>query len=601
MPTASCSHRVGGEDSDQQNYYIGIDVGTGSARACVVNQSGDIVGLASKDIGLWQPKAGYYEQSTTDIWHSICHAVKHAIAESAVDVSLIKGLGFDATCSLAVFDSKTNEPISVSPHTLAQESCARNVILWLDHRAEEETKEINSTGHNTLRYVGGTMSVEMEIPKILWLKKNMPKDLFDRCSFYDLTDALEHLATGNEKRSNCSAVCKQGYIPIGVDGSTTGWQEDFLKEIGLSSIAEEGYKRLGGVHDKNGDYLSAGELAGHLCERAADDLGLPKGLPIGSGVIDAYAGWIGTVGAKVDGLYKDDHEAAGASNGIQQTFSRLAVVSGTSTCHLLMSSKPVFVDGVWGPYRDVITRGAWMAEGGQSATGKLLQHVLETHPAYNQAMMEAKVADMNIFDFLNHHLRNMQASTAAPSIPYIGRHLFFYGDLYGNRSPVADSTMSGSIVGLTADISINNLAIHYYGTMEFIALQTKQIIIKMNESGHSISSIFMSGSQCQNELLMSLVATACNMAVVIPHYVTAAVCHGAAMLGAKAATASVYGKTDDLWSIIERMSKPGRVVWPMKGQGVDALLDVKYRVFLEQCERQRYFRQMVDIVVQYEI
>jgi ribulose kinase len=163
---------------------------------------------------------------------------------------LIKGLGFDATCSLAVFDSKTNEPILVSPHTLAQKSCARNVILWLDHRAEEETKEINSTGHNVLRYVGGTMSVEMEIPKILWLKKNMPKDLFDRCSFYDLTDALEHLATGNEKRSNCSAVCKQGYIPIGIDGSKTGWQEDFLKGIGLSSIAEEGYKRLGGVHDK---------------------------------------------------------------------------------------------------------------------------------------------------------------------------------------------------------------------------------------------------------------------------------------------------------------------------------------------------------------
>jgi glycerol kinase len=60
MPTASCSHRVGGEDSDQENYYIGIDVGTGSARACVANHSGDVVGLASKDIGLWQPKAGYY-------------------------------------------------------------------------------------------------------------------------------------------------------------------------------------------------------------------------------------------------------------------------------------------------------------------------------------------------------------------------------------------------------------------------------------------------------------------------------------------------------------------------------------------------------------
>ena len=62
------------------------------------------------------------------------------------------------------------------------------------------------------------MSIEMEMPKVLWLKNNMPKELFDRCKFYDLTDALEHIATGNEKRSFCSVVCKQGYVPVGVDG-----------------------------------------------------------------------------------------------------------------------------------------------------------------------------------------------------------------------------------------------------------------------------------------------------------------------------------------------------------------------------------------------
>jgi ribulose kinase len=112
----------------------------------------------------------------------------------------------------------------------------------------EETKKINATKHNLLRYVGGTMSIEMEIPKVLWLKNNMPKELFDRCKFYDLTDALEHLATGNEKRSFCSVVCKQGYVPVGVDGSVKGWQEDFLKEIGLEDLAEDNFKRMGGVN-----------------------------------------------------------------------------------------------------------------------------------------------------------------------------------------------------------------------------------------------------------------------------------------------------------------------------------------------------------------
>ncbi|KAH7109885.1 D-ribulokinase [Dendryphion nanum] len=598
MQPESSSSDLGG-DSGLAGYYIGIDVGTGSARACVVNHTGDIIGLASEDINLWQPKSGYYEQSTSNIWQCVCHAVKHAVAESAIDVGLIRGIGFDATCSLSVFDLETNEPVSVTPPEFAKDSNARNVILWLDHRAEEEVKKINLTGHNLLRYVGGTMSVEMEMPKILWLKNNMPKELFDRCSFYDLTDALEHLATGNEKRSHCSAVCKQGYVPIGVDGSTTGWQEDFLTGIGLEDLIGDRYKRIGGVHGKNGDYLSAGELAGHLCKRAAKELGLPVGIPVGSGVIDAYAGWIGTVGAKVDGLYEDELDPSAASKSFQQTFTRLAVVSGTSTCHLLMSPRPVFVEGVWGPYRDVISRGTWMAEGGQSATGKLLQHVLEIHPAYEKTILDASSSNMNIFDFLNQHLCKMQASTAAPSISYVARHFFFYGDLYGNRSPVADSNMSGSVVGLTADVSIDSLAIYYYGTMEFIALQTRQIITKMNDSGHAISSIFMSGSQCQNELLMSLIATACNMAVIIPHYVNAAVCHGAAMLGAKAATVDASGKTDDLWSIIDRMSKPGRAVWPIRKQGVLELLDVKYEIFLEQCERQRHFRQMVDTVCQH--
>lgn len=92
------------------------------------------------------------------------------------------------------------------------------------------------------------MSIEMEIPKVLWLKNNMPKELFDRCKFYDLADALTHMATGNENRSFCSTVCKQGYVPVGVDGSVKGWQEDFLKEIGLGELTEDNFKRLGGVN-----------------------------------------------------------------------------------------------------------------------------------------------------------------------------------------------------------------------------------------------------------------------------------------------------------------------------------------------------------------
>ena len=283
-------------------------------------------------------------------------------------------------------------------------------------------------------------------------------------------------------------------------------------------------------------------------------------------------------------------------NDQSQAFSRLAAVAGTSTCHLVMSQNPVFVNGVWGPYRDSIIPGYWMAEGGQSATGELLKHVLETHPAFNHATSIAESHKTNIYDFLNGHLRDMRRKLNAPSITYLGRHFFFYGDLFGNRSPIADPTMKGSVVGLSSDKSLDGMAIYYYGTMEFIALQTKQIISAMNDAGHNISFIFMSGSQCQNDILMSLMATACEMPVFIPRYVDAAVVHGAAMLGAKAASAGKDGKTEDLWSIMDRMSKPGTMVKPTEVKGVAELLNVKFKVFLEQCERQREFRKMVDEV-----
>lgn len=578
------------------DHYIGIDVGTGSARACIINDKGDIVGLASKNIGLWQPETGYYEQSTTDIWRCICDSVKQAVHQSNIDVNSIRGIGFDATCSLAVFTHDTDEPVSVTGPKFDESGNDHNVVLWLDHRPVEETKKVNNTKHNLLRYVGGTMSIEMEIPKVLWLKNNMPKELFDRCKFYDLTDALEHLATGNEKRSYCSVVCKQGFVPVGVDGSVKGWQEDFLKEIGLEDLCEDNFKRLGGVDGVNGEYLSAGELAGTLCQKAAQELDLPAGIAVGSGVIDAYAGWIGTVGAKVK-LTDDQLDTDIPKNDQAQAFSRLAAVAGTSTCHLVMSKEPVFVNGVWGPYRDSIIPGYWMAEGGQSATGELLKHVLETHPAYQQATSHAESFNTNIYDFLNQHLSDLRESRNAPSLAHLGKHFFFYGDLFGNRSPIADPTMSGSVVGLSSDKSLDGLALYYYGCMEFIALQTLQIVTAMNTAGHQISSIFMSGSQCQNEVLMSLISTACDMPVLIPRYVHAAVCHGAAMLGAKAASADASGKTEDLWSIMDRMSKPGKTVKPTKTKGVKDLLDVKYKVFLEQCDRQREFRKMVDDVV----
>ncbi|RAK99314.1 FGGY-family carbohydrate kinase, partial [Aspergillus ibericus CBS 121593] len=569
---------------EHADYYIGVDVGTGSARACVIDNQGNIVGLASQDIKTWRPHPQYYEQSTSNIWNSICIAVKDALRQCDVPASNIRGLAFDATCSLAVFSNESDNPISISSPDFSTD---RNVILWLDHRAVDETKTINATNHNVLKYVGGAMSVEMEMPKILWLKNHMEPRMFEDCKFYDLADALTHMATGKETRSYCSVICKQGYLANATGTGSEGWQLDFLTAVGLEDLTADDFVRLGGINGLNGHYLSAGQCVGPLSEKAAASLGLVPGIAVGSGVIDAYAGWIGTVGAKVD----LDNDNSGDEQ--ERVIHRLAVVAGTSTCHLAMSNEELFVPGVWGPYQNVLFPGAYLAEGGQSATGELIRHVVESHPAYSAALEAAKAKGVHVYDFLNNHLRE-QARQKQVSVSILAKHFFFYGDLWGNRSPIADPQMSGAIIGLKSDESMNNLALHYYGALEFIALQTRQIVDTMNEHGHQISVIFMSGSQTQNDILVDLIASACSLPVVLPQHVHAAVCHGAAMLAAMAASGSSGSSSKDLWSIMGQMSKPGRRVDPTTDVDQQRLLQAKYEVFLDICFRQREYRDLVD-------
>lgn len=232
-------------DSLQGKAYIGVDVGSSSARACVINgQDGALLALASYGITTWQTRPGFHTQSTTEIWSSISKAVREAISQANVALNLIGGIAFTATCSLAVFTHDTNEPVSMS--FSGEEKDDQNVIFWMDRRSDVETEVINAHPDPLLKYMGGSMSVEMALPKVVWLRDHLPKAMFERCKFYDLSDALDFLATGVTKRT-CSAACESGSTSIGLDGTVKGWQEDFLRGVGVHQLAANNYKQVGGV------------------------------------------------------------------------------------------------------------------------------------------------------------------------------------------------------------------------------------------------------------------------------------------------------------------------------------------------------------------
>ncbi|KAF9268339.1 Pentulose kinase [Marasmius fiardii PR-910] len=570
------------------SYFIGVDVGTGSARASLVDTSGKTMASHTQDTETYRDPSDHriFEQSTSNIWDAISTCIKTCLSTSKTDPSFIKGLSFDATCSLAVCDFDM-QPIVVTKGDKLGQKGDRNIILWADHRAEDEADLINSTGSVVLDYVGGKMSLEMEIPKILWLKNHMSGALFERCQFFDLPDFLTYRATGDNTRSSCSVTCKCSYIPM------KGWQSEFFEKIGLKEIVERDYKQLGAG---NLNVLTAGMPVGNgLSKKAAQELGLVEGMPVGASVIDAYAGWLGTVAAR----YKENDQLSEAIQNVDESRHRLAAVAGTSTCHLVQSREGVFVNGVWGPYKNPVFPGWWMNEGGQSSTGQLIDFMIKTHPAYSRLVELGKEQQKNIHVVLYDTLQNLKKEANVESFTELTKDMHFYPDLHGNRSPIADPRMRGSFVGLALDDGIQDLARKYYLTLEAIALQTRHIVDEMNVKGHSITSIHMSGGQATNIPMMQLFAETCNMPIVLPFDHAGAVVLGAAMLGRFAAEAKGKKINEEeqnrlLWNIMVEMTPPGTIVRPAASKREKKLLEAKYKIFREQIDIQYRWRKEIE-------
>ena len=327
---------------------IGVDVGTGSARAGVFDTSGKMLGHATCAIQTWKDGADVVEQSSDDIWNSVCKSARKALEISGSHIS-VRGIGFTATCSLVVLDA-SGSPLTVS----GSGENERNIIVWMDHRATEQATFINQTDAEVLNYTGGKISVEMQIPKLLWLKQNLPSTWKRTAHFFDLPDFLTWRASDSLSRSMCSLVCKWTY-----DGLANRWDRKFLTDVGLEEFVADNFSRI--------DNLAKplGSVAGLLSKQAAQELGLPAGIPVGTSAIDAHAGGLGLLGIKLEHQEIDFER-------------RLALIGGTSSCHMAVSANPRFVSGVWGPYYSALIPGLWLNEGGQSASGSLIDHIISS-------------------------------------------------------------------------------------------------------------------------------------------------------------------------------------------------------------------------------
>ncbi len=543
LPGLISAHAPSPNATKPMSCVVAVDVGTASVRAGVFTSKGELISRAEHPIRMNRHGANHAEQDSEDIWRAACQVVRGVLEQADIRPGDVKGIAFDATCSLVV-RGKSGEPVSVA---LSGED-NWDTISWLDHRALKEADECTATGHHVLSFLGGVMSPEMQTPKLMWLKRNLPSSWSKMGYVFDLADFLSWKSTGSTARSQCTLACKWTYLPH----DAQPWRQDFFEAVGLGDLWQTHLLPL--------NVRPVGSAISTLCERAAGELGLTSECIVAAGLIDAYGGTLGVIGAY-----------ASSRKGIDR---HMALIAGTSSCVTALSGKARPAPGIWGPYLGAALADYWLNEGGQSATGALLDHIIRSHRAGGDpdGAMHQKIAARI------EQLRNAEGVDFASQLHVLP-------DFHGNRSPISNPHALGVISGLTLDSSFDGLCRIYWRTGVSIALGVRHILDALNEHGWEISILHITGGHTKNPILMELYADATGCALALP------LAEHATLLGTAMVAAAAAGLHPSLTAASAAMHRGAVRCEP--NPSARQRYDKDYEVFLEM-HRQR---QKLDAIL----
>jgi len=307
------------------SFVIGIDGGTESLRAFVIDLEGKVLASCATAYKTDFPAAAMAEQSPDDWWAALGASVQGALREASVSATDIQALAFDGTCCTVVALDENNRPLHPA-------------LLWMDVRAHEEAAAVASTNDSALRVNGDgqdPVSAEWMIPKALWLKRNKP-DVFKMAArICEYQEYINLRLTGRYVGSLLSASIRWHYH------AEHGAPDNLLQKLELSELREKW----------PADFIPAGDIVGGLTREAAEHLGLAVDTPVAQGGADAMVGMIGL--------------------GVVEA-GELAMITGSSHLHLGLSTQDLHKRGVFGSYRDAVYSGLNLLEGGQTSTGSVI-------------------------------------------------------------------------------------------------------------------------------------------------------------------------------------------------------------------------------------
>jgi L-ribulokinase len=452
-------------------HVIGIDYGTLSARAVVVRVSdGAELGSAVHEYphavmdrtlaasGAPLPP-DWALQDAEDYLEVLRVAVPAAVRAAAIDPASVVGIGTDFTACTMVPTTADGTPLSRLPRFSDRPHAY--VKLWKHHAAQPHADRVTALaeerGESWLPRYGGIISSEWQFAKGLQLLEEDPELYAATERWVEAADWIVWRLTGTLVRNACTA----GYKGLLQDGEYPS--REFLAALN-PAFADFAEAKLAGP------VAELGTAAGTLSEEAAAWTGLPAGIAVAVGNVDA-------------------HVTVPAAKAIEP--GRMVAIMGTSTCHVINSDRLVEVPGMCGAVLGGISEGLWGYEAGQSGVGDIFAWYVRNQvpPELHQ---RAAAAGTSVHQYL---------TDLAAEEPVGGHGLVALDWQSGNRSVLVDHELSGVVVGTTLTTRPEEV---YRALLEATAFGTRVIVETYVSAGVPVEEFVVAGGLLKNRFLMQL-------------------------------------------------------------------------------------------------
>jgi L-ribulokinase len=459
-------------------YVVGVDFGTLSARAVVVdaNDGTELAaavheyahGVMERTLAATGAElpAQWALQDPADYVEALRTAVPEAVRAAGVAADEVVGIGTDFTSSTPMPVLSDGTPLCQVPGF--EDRPHAYVKLWKHHAAQRHADRVNAVaeerGEPWLSRYGGRISSEWEFAKALQVLEDDPEVYGRMDRWLEAADWIVWQLCGRETRSTCTA----GYKAIHQDGHYPS--EEYLRELDPRFVDFVAAKL-------ETPLLSLGARAGDLTARAAEWTGLPQGIAVAVGNIDA-------------------HVTAPAARAIDP--GQMLMIMGTSTCHVMNAEQLAEVPGMCGVVRDGIVPGLFGYEAGQTGVGDIFGWLVEqaVPPRYHD---QARARGLDLHAYLSELAGEQQ----------VGAHGLVALDWNnGNRSVLVDHELSGLIVGLTLHTRAEDV---YRALIEATAFGTRVILDAFADAGVPVRELFAAGGLIKNPVIMQIYADVSRM------------------------------------------------------------------------------------------